>query len=235
MNQSQNMSTKFDLDVLIVDDDQSFTAGLGTLLKKFNIATVMEHRIKNAEERLRRSSFDIILLDVMLPGGSGFDFLPIIRKICDIPVIMLTALDQEDELVKGLNLGADDYITKPFTGKELVARLRAVNRRYVVGKADTETVLGELELFRHQSMVRLGNTNIELTDAESHIIELLLNARNNFVTREFLFSHVLKRDMTPEDRSIDVHISNLRSKLGPHPTKGNRIRAIRGKGYALTK
>ena len=152
-----------------------------------------------------RSSFDIILLDVMLPGGSGFDFLPIIRKICDIPVIMLTALDQEDELVKGLNLGADDYITKPFTGKELVARLRAVNRRYVVGKADTETVLGDLELFRHQSMVRLGNTNIELTDAESHIIELLLNARNNFVTREFLFSHVLKRDMTPRRTEVSMY------------------------------
>lgn len=235
MIQSQTISTKFNMNVLLVDDDQAFATGLANLLKKFNIATVMEHRIQSAEKRLKRSNFDIILLDVMLPEGSGFDFIPIIRKICDVPVIMLTALDQEDELVSGLNLGADDYITKPFSAKELVARLRAANRRYSIGKTNTETILDDLELFRNESMVRVGSTNIELTEAESHIIQLLLNARDNFVTRDFLFSHVLNRDITPEDRSIDVHISNLRSKLGPHPTKGNRIRAIRGKGYALTK
>ena len=235
MIQSQTISTKFNMNVLLVDDDQAFATGLANLLKKFNIATVMEHRIQSAEKRLKRSNFDIVLLDVMLPEGSGFDFIPIIRKICDVPVIMLTALDQEDELVSGLNLGADDYITKPFSAKELVARLRAANRRYSIGKTNTETILDDLELFRNESMVRVGSTNIELTEAESHIIQLLLNARDNFVTRDFLFSHVLNRDITPEDRSIDVHISNLRSKLGPHPTKGNRIRAIRGKGYALTK
>lgn len=228
-------SPKFAIKVLLVEDDEDFAYGLAIFLEKFNIVTVVESRIASAEKRIRRSNFDIILLDVMLPGGNGFDFLPIIRKICDTPVIMLTALDEEDELVNGLDLGADDYITKPFNASELVARLRAVNRRYSVRNTSNETVLGDLELFHGQLMARVGKTDINLTEVESNIIQLLLNARNNCLTRDFLYSQVLKRDMTPEDRSLDVHISNLRRKLGPHPTKGNRIRAIRGRGYALTK
>ena len=163
-------------------------------------------------------------------------FLPIIREVCDVPVIMLTALDEEDELVNGLDLGADDYITKPFSSKELVARLRAVNRRSSKDKDNIVTNLDDLELFRNQLMVQVRNTNIELTEVECQIIHQLLNAKDNYLTRDFLYSKVLKRDLEPDDRSLDVHISNLRKKkLGPHPTKGNRIRAVRGLGYMLTK
>lgn len=235
INLSKHLLAKFDMRVLLVDDDEDFATGLAILLEKFNIATVMEHRIASAETQLRRSHFDAVLLDVMLPGGNGFEFLPTIRKICDVPVIMLTALDEEDELVNGLELGADDYITKPFGAKELVARLRAANRRHSATTANSETGLDDLKLFRNQSMVRVRKVNIDLTETECHIIHLLLNAKDHYLTRDFLYDQVLKREMTPEDRSLDVHISNLRRKLGTHPTKGNRIRSIRGQGYALTK
>lgn len=235
MKPSQHISPKFDMKVLLVDDDEDFANGLKIFLEKFNIATVIESRITSAEKQLKKFEFDIILLDVMLPGGSGFDFLPTIRKMCDVPVIMLTALDEEDELVNGLDLGADDYITKPFSPKELVARLRAVNRRHSINKTDIKTVLDDLELFCNQSMARVNKVNIVLTEVECHILHLLLNSKDHSVSRDLLYSQVLKRDMMPDDRSLDVHISNLRRKLGSHPTKGNRIRAIRGQGYALTK
>lgn len=235
MKPSQHISPKFDMKVLLIDDDEDFANGLKIFLEKFNIATVIESRITSAEKQLKKFEFDIILLDVMLPGGSGFDFLPTIRKMCDVPVIMLTALDEEDELVNGLDLGADDYITKPFSPKELVARLRAVNRRHSINKTDIKTVLDDLELFCNQSMARVNKVNIALTEVECHILHLLLNSKDHSVSRDLLYSQVLKRDMMPDDRSLDVHISNLRRKLGSHPTKGNRIRAIRGQGYALTK
>ena len=235
MKPSQHISPKFDMKVLLVDDDEDFANGLKIFLEKFNIASVIESRITSAEKQLKKFEFDIILLDVMMPGGSGFDFLPTIRKMCDVPVIMLTALDEEDELVNGLDLGADDYITKPFSPKELVARLRAVNRRHSINKTDIKTVLDDLELFCNQSMARVNKVNIALTEVECHILHLLLNSKDHSVSRDLLYSQVLKRDMMPDDRSLDVHISNLRRKLGSHPTKGNRIRAIRGQGYALTK
>ena len=221
--------------VLLVDDDKKFTTGLKIFLNKFSIFVTIEDCISSAEKQLKKSNFDVILLDVMMPGGSGFDFLPTIRRICDIPVIMLTALDEEDELVTGLDLGADDYITKPFSPNELVARIRAIQRRYSNGKTNNQSVLDDLELFHSQCMVRVGSININLTEAESLIIHLLLNAKDNYLTREFLYHQVLNREMMPEDRSLDVHISNLRRKLGPHPIKGNRFKSIRGKGYALTK
>lgn len=223
------------MNVLLVDDDEDFVNSLSRLLKKFDINTVNELRTSGAEKQIKKSHFDVILLDVMMPEENGFQFLPTIRKISNVPVIMLTALREEDNLVNGLDLGADDYITKPFKINELVARLRALKRRYSFNENKIKTILDDLELFFYRSTVKVGNVTIKLTESENHILHLLLNAKDYFVTRESLYSKVLKREMLPEDRSLDVHISNLRHKLGAHPTKGNRIRSIRGLGYALTK
>ena len=223
------------MNVLLVDDDEDFADSLSRLLKKFDINTVNELRTSGAEKQIKKSHFDVILLDVMMPEENGFQFLPTIRKISNVPVIMLTALREEDNLVNGLDLGADDYITKPFKINELVARLRALKRRYSFNENKIKTILDDLELFFYRSTVKVGNVTIKLTESENHILHLLLNAKDYFVTRETLYSKVLKREMLPEDRSLDVHISNLRQKLGAHPTKGNRIRSIRGLGYALTK
>ncbi|MEK9541482.1 MAG: response regulator transcription factor [Gammaproteobacteria bacterium] len=223
------------MNVLLVDDDEDFVNSLSRLLKKFDINTVNELRTSGAEKQIKKSHFDVILLDVMMPEENGFQFLPTIRKISNVPVIMLTALREEDNLVNGLDLGADDYITKPFKINELVARLRALKRRYSFNENKIKTIFDDLELFFYRSTVKVGNVTIKLTESENHILHLLLNAKDYFVTRESLYSKVLKREMLPEDRSLDVHISNLRQKLGAHPTKGNRIRSIRGLGYALTK
>lgn len=223
------------MNVLLVDDDEDFANSLSRLLKKFAINTVNELRTSGAEKQIKKSHFDVILLDVMMPEENGFQFLPTIRKISNVPVIMLTALREEDNLVNGLDLGADDYITKPFKINELVARLRALKRRYSFNENKIKTIFDDLELFFYRSTVKVGNVTIKLTESENHILHLLLNAKDYFVTRESLYSKVLKREMLPEDRSLDVHISNLRQKLGAHPTKGNRIRSIRGLGYALTK
>ena len=223
------------MNVLLVDDDEDFADSLSRLLKKFDINTVNELRTSGAEKQIKKSHFDVILLDVMMPEENGFQFLPTIRKISNVPVIMLTALREEDNLVNGLDLGADDYITKPFKINELVARLRALKRRYSFNENKIKTIFDDLELFFYRSTVKVGNVTIKLTESENHILHLLLNAKDYFVTRETLYSKVLKREMLPEDRSLDVHISKLRQKLGAHPTKGNRIRSIRGLGYALTK
>jgi len=223
------------MNVLLVDDDEDFANSLSRLLKKFDINTVNELRTSGAEKQIKKSHFDVILLDVMMPEENGFQFLPTIRKISNVPIIMLTALREEDNLVNGLDLGADDYITKPFKINELVARLRALKRRYSFNENKIKTIFDDLELFFYRSTVKVGNVTIKLTESENHILHLLLNAKDYFVTRESLYSKVLKREMLPEDRSLDVHISNLRQKLGAHPTKGNRIRSIRGLGYALTK
>ena len=223
------------MNVLLVDDDEDFVNSLSRLLKKFDINTVNELRTSGAEKQIKKSHFDVILLDVMMPEENGFQFLPTIRKISNVPVIMLTALREEDNLINGLDLGADDYITKPFKINELVARLRALKRRYSFNENKIKTILDDLELFFYRSTVKVSNVTIKLTESENHILHLLLNAKDYFVTRESLYSKVLKREMLPEDRSLDVHISNLRHKLGAHPTKGNRIRSIRGLGYALTK
>ena len=223
------------MNVLLVDDDEDFANSLSRLLKKFDINTVNELRTSGAEKQIKKAHFDVILLDVMMPEENGFQFLPTIRKTSNVPVIMLTALREEDNLVNGLDLGADDYITKPFKINELVARLRALKRRYSFNENKIKTIFDDLELFFYRSTVKVGNVTIKLTESENHILHLLLNAKDYFVTRESLYSKVLKREMLPEDRSLDVHISNLRQKLGAHPTKGNRIRSIRGLGYALTK
>ena len=223
------------MNVLLVDDDEDFVNSLSRLLKKFDINTVNELRTSGAEKQIKKSHFDVILLDVMMPEENGFQFLPTIRKISNVPVIMLTALREEDNLINGLDLGADDYIRKPFKINELVARLRALKRRYSFNENKIKTILDDLELFFYRSTVKVGNVTIKLTESENHILHLLLNAKDYFVTRESLYSKVLKREMLPEDRSLDVHISNLRQKLGAHPTKGNRIRSIRGLGYALTE
>ena len=221
--------------VLIVDDDKNFAEGLSNFLEKFNISTIIENRITSAEKKLRRSTFDVVLLDVMMPEGSGFDFLPKIRRICDIPIIMLTALDEEDELVNGLNLGADDYITKPFKANELVARIKAANRRYYFYKTEAVSCHDDLELFKDQLIVHVGNTKVKLTEVETRIMDVFLNNTDKYLTRDYLYNNILNREMVSEDRSLDVHISNLRRKLGPHPTKGNRIRSVRGIGYALKR
>ena len=190
---------KFDMKVLLVDDDEEFATGLSILLEKLNIATVLAHRIASAEKQLRKSDFDVVLLDVMLPEGNGFEFLPTIREISDVPVIMLTALDEEDDLVNGLELGADDYITKPFRAKELVARLRALYRRHYVDKDHIELILDDLRIVpwpvhgSSREAVVLNSPRLKPYPSTPFKCKRLLYASRNTLSSSFAARHGARR------------------------------------------
>ena len=220
------------MNVLLIDDDIELTASLTSFLQLNEIQATSARSTQIAEAKVQTQEYDAILLDVMLPGQSGFEFLPVLRLLTNSPILMLTAMGEEEQRVRGLELGADDYITKPFSAKELVARLRALARRSQ--RQSTQAIThDDLRLYPTQLRAEVGNKTIDLTAAESEILLALITAPNHTVSREKLSHQVLGRANSPMDRSLDVHVSNLRKKLGPHPTRGNRIRSIRGKGYLL--
>ena len=186
-------------------------------------------------EELACSVFDLVILDVMLPQLSGFEVLRRIRSMSRVPVIMLTARGEEVDRVVGLEMGADDYLAKPFSPRELVARIRAVMRR-VPGEAPGATgpiVWGPLRLDPRAHRAQAGENDLELTSAELRILELLVRADTRTVTRDDLMSQALGRRLLPTDRSLDTHVSNLRRKIARH-TDLVTVQSVRGAGYALT-
>jgi two-component system response regulator CpxR len=182
--------------------------------------------------------YDLIVLDVMLPGMSGFEVLQHLRHQSDTPVLMLTARDEEVLRIMGLEMGADDYLPKPFNPRELIARARAILRR-TKDRHDKNTTLsmpetisvGDIELDTGTRVVKRSGERIELTSVEFGFLEMLLRAAGHVVTREQLTEGVLGRPLTPYDRSVDVHLSSLRKKLGHKLGEIERIKTVRGAGY----
>jgi DNA-binding response OmpR family regulator len=175
-----------------------------------------------------------VVLDVMLPELSGFEVLRRIRATSRVPVVMLTARGEEVDRVVGLEMGADDYLAKPFSPRELVARVRAVLRR-IPGDgqgADGLMVWGPLRLDLRARRALVGDSDLELTSAELRILDLLVRADTRTVTREELMTLALGRRLLPTDRSLDTHVSNLRRKLQKHTDRVN-VQSVRGSGYAL--
>lgn len=176
--------------------------------------------------------FDAVVLDVMLPGKNGFDVLRGIRAKSRVPVIMLTARGEETDRIVGLELGADDYLPKPFNPRELAARLRAVLRRVHAGSGEPVEHFG-LRLDPQARRVSLDGEPVALTGAEFAVLERLLEQHGEVVAKDDLAEHALGRKLAPFDRSIDTHVSRLRTKLGPLPDGQPRIQAVRGRGYLL--
>jgi len=188
-----------------------------------------------ALERLSRGGLDLVVLDVMLPQLSGFEVLKRLRAASRIPVIMLTARGEEVDRVIGLELGADDYLAKPFSPRELVARIRAVLRRMAAEPPSVAGALawGPLKLDLRGRRAEVEGEDLELTAAELRILELLVRADTRTVSREELMQQALGRRLLPTDRSLDTHVSNLRRKLGKL-TDRVAVLSVRGSGYALT-
>ena len=189
-----------------------------------------------ALERVGRGGLDLIVLDVMLPELSGFEVLRRLRAVSRVPVIMLTARGEEVDRVIGLELGADDYLAKPFSPRELVARVRAVLRRMAADPQPAATGVlswGPLKLDLRARRAEVEGTDLELTAAELRILELLVRADTRTVGREELMQQALGRRLLPTDRSLDTHVSNLRRKLGKL-TDRITVLSVRGSGYALT-
>ena len=222
--------------ILIVDDDSELVALLAEYLEREGFAVLSAGDGELGARRALEESPDLVVLDVMLPGVNGFEALRRIRERAGVPVVMLSARGEEVDRVVGLELGADDYLPKPFSPRELAARIRAVLRRARAGTDPAAPLaVGDLELDAGARRVRRGGEGIELTGTEFTLLERLLREAGAVVRREELYRDVLGRRSSAFDRSLDVHVSALRRKLGPLPGGGERIKTLRGVGYQYVR
>ena len=222
--------------ILIIDDDAELCEMLSEYLRKehFEVETV-QHGTRGLE-RARSGDYHLLVLDVMLPGMNGFDLLRELRTSSDIPVLLLTARGDELDRIVGLEIGADDYLSKPFNARELLARIRAIGRRNAREQRSASApkqpvAVGDVDLDPGSRTITLNGKVIDATTVEFNLLEILLRSAGNVVSRDEIATAVLGRELSPFDRSIDVHISKLRKKLGTLPNGRERIKTIRNTGY----
>ncbi|MDX9719244.1 MAG: response regulator transcription factor [Myxococcota bacterium] len=223
-------------DILLIDDDVDLCELLRNYLSNDGFCVETVHDGPGGLERAIQGSYSLVVLDVMLPGMNGLEVLRLLRQQSFVPVLMLTARGDDVDRIVGLEMGADDYLAKPFNPRELLARIRAVQRRATAAlssSAHESLHIGDLELNRGRRSARCGERELSLTGVEFSLLELLLRSAPEPVTRDVLSRGALERAYSPLDRSIDVHVSNLRKKLGPRTDGGERIIAVRGVGYAM--
>jgi DNA-binding response OmpR family regulator len=219
--------------VLIVDDDVELCRLLGERLSSEGFALEAVHDGLRGLERVLSQEHALVILDLMLPGMGGLDVLRRVRNQSPVPVLILTARGEDVDRILGLEIGADDYLPKPFNPRELIARIRAILRRTSPTAATNNPVsVGDLQLDPAAREVRMDGLQIDLTSVEFALLETLLRDAGHVVTREQLTETVLGRKLGPFDRVIDVHISNLRKKLNRAHGE-ERIKAVRGSGYVF--
>lgn len=222
--------------ILIIDDDVALCELVTEYLEPLGFEIQAVNRGDQGAEVALSGHFSIVVLDVMLPGLNGFEVLRRIRAESKVPVLMLTARGDDVDRIVGLEIGADDYLPKPFNPRELVARIRAILRRSQTEDARGQNqalplTAGDVELDPATRVVRRAGQVIEVTAVEFDLLEKLLRAAGRIITREELSKEVLGRSTSPFDRSIDMHISNLRKKLGHQLGDVERIKTVRGVGY----
>jgi DNA-binding response OmpR family regulator len=217
--------------VLIIDDDIELCQLLAARMSGEGFEIEAVHDGPRGLERALSHEHSLVVLDLMLPGMGGLDVLRRVREQSPIPVLILTARGEDIDRILGLEIGADDYLPKPFNPRELIARIRAILRRSVRLAAGTHPlIVGDLRLDPASREARLQGQLISITSVEFALLEMLMQHAGRIVTREELTEVVLGRKLGPFDRVIDVHVSNIRKKLGT--SQGvERIKAIRGSGY----
>ncbi len=222
--------------ILIIEDEISFSEALSFLLEKEGYSTKIAETGKQGLEAFKSENFDLVLLDLMIPEISGIDVCRTIRATSQVPIIMLTAKDSEIDKVVGLELGADDYVTKPYSSRELVARIKAVLRRRTNEDSDTgdssalHDIAGiRMDIERHQ--VSVNGVNIALPLKEFELLEFLLRNAGRVLTRGQLIDRVWGGDYYGDTKTLDVHIKRLRSKIEVDPANPVLIQTIRGLGY----
>lgn len=224
--------------ILVVDDDLDLCELLAKYLRREGFEFEMVHNGEAGVNRALSGAFALVILDVMLPNMNGFEVLSQIRSRSQTPVLMLTARGDDVDRIVGLEMGADDYLPKPFNPRELVARIRAILRRT---RSDTEAqsaeqlAIGDIALDKTTRIVTRDGEPLALTAVEFDLLEALMRAAGRIVTREELVKAILGRDLTPYDRSIDTHVSNLRKKLGHYLDGVERIKTVRGVGYIYAR
>ncbi len=224
--------------ILMIDDDKKLCRLVADYLEPMGYEVASAHDGVSGLEMAREDDFHAVILDVMMPQMDGFEVLKRLRRESDIPVLMLTARGEETDRIVGLEMGADDYLPKTFSSRELLARLRAVTRRYKVSERKAETaakdqelVFGELCINLNARTVCLNEKALNLTPIEYDLLASLAGAAGRVLTRDQLLDAVAGRSYEVFDRSIDVHISSLRRKLGEDPRNPRFIRTVRAVGY----
>lgn len=221
--------------ILVVEDEAPIRDMIGMSLERAGFNWIAAESVEEARSRLVDEAPDLILLDWMLPGLSGLDFARQLRRddsTCDLPVIMLTARDAEDDMIRGLEGGVDDYLTKPFSPRELVARIRTVLRRSG-GGSEAPITIGGLSLDPTSHRVRAGEDKIELGPTEFRLLHFFMQHPDRVFSREQLLDRVWGRNVYIDDRTVDVHIRRLRKALAPCGVDG-LIQTVRGAGYRLS-
>ncbi len=225
--------------VLIVDDDVELCELVGEYLTPEGFEVEAVHNGERGLERALSGEHVLVVLDVMLPGMTGLEVLRRLRAQSRIPVIILTARGDDVDRIVGLEIGADDYLAKPFNPRELVARIRAILRRAQPGQGPgapaPKVTVNDIELDPSARTVRRRGEPVELTSVEFTLLDMLLRSAGQVVTREQIARDVLGRRFMPYDRSIDMHVSKLRRKLGDAPDGEERIKTIRGVGYIYAR
>ncbi|MCW1957904.1 MAG: response regulator transcription factor [Mycobacterium sp.] len=221
--------------VLIVEDEESLADPLAFLLRKEGFETTVAADGPSALAEFDRTGADIVLLDLMLPGMSGTDVCKQLRSRSAVPVIMVTARDSEIDKVLGLELGADDYVTKPYSARELIARIRAVLRRGVEAEEIGDTVLdvGSVRMDVERHIVTVDGAQIPMPLKEFDLLEYLMRNKGRVLTRGQLIDRVWGADYVGDTKTLDVHVKRLRSKIETDPANPTLLVTVRGLGYKL--
>jgi two-component system response regulator RegX3 len=221
--------------VLVVEDEESFSEALSYMLRREGYEVAVAETGPDALTEFDRAGADLVLLDVMLPGLSGTEVCRTLRQKSSVPIIMLTARDSEIDKVVGLELGADDYVTKPFSSRELVARIRAVLRR----NTETDELLpgvleaGPVRMDVDRHVVTVNGGAVQLPLKEFDLLELFLRNSGRVLTRGQLIDRVWGADYVGDTKTLDVHVKRLRAKVEPDPTAPKYLLTVRGLGYKL--
>lgn len=224
--------------LLLIDDDRELAALLKEFLSLEGFETELAHDGEAGLEKALQQSYDLILLDVMMPKLNGFDTLKRLRQTSQLPVLMLTAKGEEIDRVLGLEMGADDYLAKPFSDRELVARIKAILRRTANKKPEPSNHLNtaclshlDIELYPGKQTAICQQQNIDLTGTEFLLLQEFIEHPGQVISKADLSERVLGKKLMPFDRSIDMHLSNLRRKLPDRLDGQDRVRTLRGRGY----
>ena len=223
--------------ILVVEDEKSFSEPLAFLLGKEGYEVIVAADGNEALAKFDKSGADLVLLDLMLPGMSGTEVCRQIRTTSNVPIIMLTAKDDEVDKVVGLELGADDYVTKPYSARELLARVRAVLRRGADTGVDLDAgplvQVGEIKLDVDRHIVTFKGENIALPLKEFELLEFLMRNAGRVLTRIQIIDRIWGNDYVGDTKTLDVHIKRLRSKLEKDPANPELIQTVRGLGYKM--
>jgi two-component system, OmpR family, response regulator RegX3 len=223
--------------ILLVEDERTITEPLAEALEREGFVPAVAGTAAEATEMASRSAPDLVLLDIGLPDGSGLDVCRELRRRSEVPIIMLTARGAESDRVAGLELGADDYIVKPFSAREVMARVRAVLRRTTPGSGTSDgeqLTIGELSLDPARHEAKLADEPLELSRKEYELLRVLMESAGSVITREALIEEVWDMNWFGSTKTLDVHVSGLRRKLDDDPKVPRFIHTVRGVGFRFS-